>query len=175
LTHTITADTIPSMQAKTQQLQIRVSPAEKAAIKRQARAAGLDLSSYVLSRVVAAESEQFAAILRALGGTDNDRPALAELNDFLARLTPAAFGAAVGTADLTRLSPQSRNYVAAMVEHAAARLGAAPPAWCADIEPLAVPYFAAPLASLRLHLLHASPAAFKRRNIFVDSTIGARA
>ncbi|MGH7310893.1 MAG: plasmid mobilization protein, partial [Candidatus Rokuibacteriota bacterium] len=38
--------------AKSAQLQIRVSPAEKAAIQRAARRAGLDMSAYVLTRVL---------------------------------------------------------------------------------------------------------------------------
>jgi hypothetical protein len=40
--------------------------------------------------------------------------------------------------------------------------------------PLAEPVFASSLQSLRLHLLVLSPAPFRRRNIFIDSTLGAR-
>jgi hypothetical protein len=37
-----------------------------------------------------------------------------------------------------------------------------------------VPFFATRLKSLRPHLLRTTPVAFRRRNIFADSTIGAR-
>jgi hypothetical protein len=42
------------------------------------------------------------------------------------------------------------------------------------VPPLDEPHFATPLRGLRLHLLRASPVAFKRRNIFVDSSVGDR-
>ena len=70
------------MAAKTQQLQIRVTPRQKAALKRQADAAGRDVSSYVLSRLVPPEQDRFATILRALESDADLRFALAELNDF---------------------------------------------------------------------------------------------
>jgi hypothetical protein len=52
--------------------------------------------------------------------------------------------------------------------------GVTPPTWAGSVEPLDRPHFATPLRSLRLHLLRASPVPFKRRNIFVDSSVGAR-
>ncbi len=67
-----------------------------------------------------------------------------------------------------------RNYVAAMVEQAAHMKRVRPPAWTARVEPLETPWFATSLESLRLHLLRASPVPFKRRNLFVDSAVGAR-
>lgn len=160
--------------AKTEHLQIRVTPRQKAAIRRRAAAAGQDMSSYVLSRAAPAAGLRFEEILRALEEPGEPRYPLAELNDFLSALTSVEFPHAVAHADVTALSPFLQNYVAAMVEHAAARRGVAPPAWTASVPPLAMPYFAAPLASLRLHLLAASPVAFKRRNLFVDSSVGAR-
>ncbi len=77
-------------------------------------------------------------------------------------------------ADLARLSPYLRNYVAAMVELAAQQQDVRPPAWVRDVEPLETPHFATPLAGLRLHLLRMAPVPFKRRNIFIDSSIGDR-
>jgi hypothetical protein len=50
-----------------------------------------------------------------------------------------------------------------------------PPAWVRDVEPMETePRFATPLAGLRLHLLRTAPVPFKRRNIFIDSSIGDR-
>jgi hypothetical protein len=162
------------MPAKTEQLQIRVTPQQKTALKRQASAAGRDVSSYVLWRLVPPEQDRFAEILRALE-TDTDRRfALAELNDFLHACAPIVFGAAVVRAEFGTLSSYVRNYVAAMVEQAAHQKNLAPPAWVRDVAPLDIPQFATSLKRLRMHLLRAAPVPFKRRNIFVDSAVGAR-
>jgi len=67
-----------------------------------------------------------------------------------------------------------RTYVAAMVEHAAAMKGSSVPPWARDTPALSMPYFASRLQGLRLHLLSASPASFRRRNLFVDASIGDR-
>lgn len=162
------------MPAKTQQLQIRVTPRQKTALKRLAQAAGLDVSSYVLARVVPAEPDRFAAILRALAHDADQRFVLAELNDFLQECPPVIFGDAVAQASLGALSPVLQNYVAAMVEVAAAHKRVSPPAWVRDIEALDIPHFATPLKSLRWHLLRSAPVPFKRRNIFVDTSVGGR-
>jgi len=72
------------------------------------------------------------------------------------------------------LTPYLGNYVAAMVEYACAQHGVAPPAWTRAIAPLTEPVFGSALMSLRLYLLTHSPAPFRRRNIFIDATVGAR-
>jgi uncharacterized protein (DUF1778 family) len=160
--------------AKTQQLQIRVTPEQKAALARKARRAGQDVSSFVLSRALPAAAPRFSEILSALGATDQHRFALAELNELLTELAPREFEEVTGDADLRGLSPYLQNYVAAMVELAAHQKGTLPPAWTRSVQPLEEPYFASPLAGLRLHLLRASPVPFRRRNIFIDSSVGDR-
>ncbi len=162
------------MTAKSQQLQIRLTPREKAALKRLARAAGLDVSAYVLSRALPLAGRKFAAILAQLHEDDGRRYALAELNDFLAPLSPVELREAVEHADIGKLSPFLRNYVAAMVEQASYQKRVPPPPWTAEVEPLERPWFAAPFEGLRAHLLRASPVPFKRRNIFVDAAVGDR-
>ncbi|MGH7564408.1 MAG: plasmid mobilization protein [Gemmatimonadota bacterium] len=162
------------MTTKSQQLQVRLTPAQKTALKRLARRAGLDVSSYVLSRVLPEARSRLDGILRALRREENQRFALAELNDFLHDLAPVQFGDAVAHVELEGLSSFLQNYVAAMVEQAANQKGQAPPPWVREVEPLEKPYFAAPFSSLRPHLLRAAPIAFKRRNIFVDSAVGDR-
>lgn len=118
---------------------------------------------------------RFARLLEVLRADDQPSFALAELNDLLSGLTPAELGSAVEHADLAGLTPYLRNYVAAMVELAAHQRDVPPPAWVRDVEPLEmIPHFATSLAGLRLHLLRASPVPFKRRNIFIDSSIGDR-
>ncbi len=134
------------------------------------------MSAYVLARALPSESGEFGALVAQLRRAPDPSFAFAALHDFLHALSPAAFNSAMQSADIPRLSTFEANYVAAMVEHAAAEKRVASPAWVADIPPLGTPYFATSLKSirLRLHLLRASPAAFKRRNLFVDSVVGAR-
>lgn len=168
------------MATKGEQLQIRITARQKASLKRRAAAAGLDVSSYVLARALPPQDDQFAEILHALAHATDHRFVLAALNDFLTACPPIAFRAAVGHApaplgSLTTLSPFLQNYVAAMVEQAAYRKDVPAPRWVREIAPLPQPWFATTLRSLRQHLLAASPVAFKRRNLFIDATIGDRA
>jgi hypothetical protein len=96
---------------------------------------------------------------------------LAELNDLLT--------AASGEEILSLPQPEIRdpyrlNYVTAMVEVAAHRAGVVPPLWTADVAPLRTPVFIDESLNLRAHLLISSPPPFRRRNIFIDSTVGDR-
>jgi hypothetical protein len=159
--------------SKNAQLQIRVSRSEKAAILAAAKAAGLDMSTYVRSRVLAAAAGRFQEFVVAAARTEKSFP-LAELNSLLTALTAAELRDAVAVLPSTPLTPFLSNYVAAMVEYACARRAIAPPDWTRNIAPLREPVFATSLQSLRLHLLTHSPAPFRHRNIFIDSSIGAR-
>jgi hypothetical protein len=161
------------MAAKTQHIQIRVTPRQKALLKRQAAAAGQELSAYLLARALPPVEGRFDRLAAELGSGDT-RFILAELHDFLAACPPMLFAEAVANQPPGGLPPWLENYLAAMVEQAAALKRLPPPAWTRRILPLEIPHFATPLASLRLHLLRSSPVPFKRRNIFVDSSIGAR-
>ncbi|MEP7012905.1 MAG: hypothetical protein ABJC13_21495 [Acidobacteriota bacterium] len=117
----------------------------------------------------------FARLLEALREDAQPGFVLAELNDLLAGLTPEEFGDAVEQADVTGLTPYLQNYVAAMVELTAYQRNVPPPAWVRGVVPLeTTPHFATSLPGLRLHLLRNSPVPFKRRNIFVDSSVGDR-
>lgn len=159
--------------AKSAQIQIRVSPSEKAAIRRAARRAGLDMSAYVLSRVLPAPAQRFQEITRGCARAEDARFALEELNSWLASLGAGELREAVSSPPLP-LEPYLANYVAAMVEYACAKSGIGPPAWTGATRPLAEPVFGSPLLSLRLHLLSHSPAPFRRRNIFIDASVGSR-
>lgn len=109
--------------------------------------------------------------LTAKLGTEKTSFVLAELNDLLTDCAGERF------ASLPAPSIQDAylaNYVAAMVELAAYKRGVRRPAWTSQIPPLSEPVFAVPWQSLRAHLLTASPVPFRRRNIFIDSSIGAR-
>ena len=165
-----------TMSAKTQQIQIRVTPEQKAELRNLARAAGQDVSTYVLSRAMPAAMVRFGEIVRALRDEEDQRFNLAELNDLLSRLTGTQLTDVVDVAPraVWQLSPLIRNYVTAMVELAAHQRGVSAPRWVGEVAPLEDPYFATPLRSLRLHLLKESPVPFRRRNIYVDSAVGDR-
>ncbi|MBL8540539.1 MAG: DUF1778 domain-containing protein [Betaproteobacteria bacterium] len=159
---------------KSAQLQIRVSPAEKAAIERAARRAGLDMSAYVLARVLPPLRSRFAEMTEACREPATERFALAELSGWIGELSGAELREGVASPPAPGMTPYLANYVAAMVEYACARRNVSPPPWTRAIAPLTEPVFGSTLMSLRLHLLTHSPPPFRRRNIFIDSTVGAR-
>jgi uncharacterized protein (DUF1778 family) len=154
------------------QLQIRVSAQEKARIREAAKRAGLDMSSYVLRCVLSRAADQFQEIVARLEGAPVLSLGLADLNRFLSRVTASELRDAVAWLPDVQLSALEANYLAAMVETACARLNVPSPVWLRGIAPLEEPVFASSLQTLRLHLLTRSPAAYRRRNIFVDSTLG---
>ncbi|MBI4904677.1 MAG: hypothetical protein HY820_13635 [Acidobacteria bacterium] len=116
---------------------------------------------------VAEEFQRLASQLR------DEQPAyiLAEMNDLL---TKASGPEIEGVSAAPIADPYLANYVAAMVEQAAHLRGVRPPLWTSGVAPLARPVFATPWMSLRAHLLLESPVPFRRRNIFIDATIGDR-
>jgi hypothetical protein len=159
--------------AKSAQLQIRVSPAEKAALRQAARQAGVGMSAFVLARVLPASSRRFQELAEACRDSQEASFALAELNAWLADLAAGELREAVASPP-PRLTPYLANYVAAMVEYVCAQRGVAPPAWTRAIGALPEPVFGSALVSLRLYLLTHSPAPFRRRNIFIDASVGAQ-
>ena len=158
--------------SKKAQLQIRVSSGEKAAIQKAAKRAGLDMSAYVLSRVLSVPAAQFQECVAECAKAGSPRFALASLNTLLSRWTAGEMRDAVSVAPTVVLTPFLANYVAAMVEYGCARHASAPPPWTRLVVPLTEPEFGTTLQGLRLHLLTHSPAPFRRRNIFIDSTVG---
>jgi uncharacterized protein (DUF1778 family) len=115
---------------KTSQLQIRVTPQEKRQLRARAAAAGLDVSTYVLTRALPRDSDAITQIVRRIPEAAELSYALAELHDALVSLTAAGFPAAVAHVDVGRLSAFEANYVTAMVEHSAVARGMTAPAWC---------------------------------------------
>ena len=156
---------------RTAQLQVRVTPAEKAAIARAARRAGVGMSEYVLSRALPNQAVQWQGWLRKLVRSDGAKIVLAGLSTWLAGLGAGELPGAIDAAP-HGLSDFHANYVAAMAEHLCAARGVDAPRWTLAVAPLARPVFASDLKSLRLHLLAHSPAPFRRRNLFVDSVVG---
>jgi hypothetical protein len=163
-----------SRNPRSEQLQIRVSPAEKAAIRRAAEHAGMDMSAYVLGRALPTPAMQLQACAESCTGPAPASFGLAELNGFLSRWTAAELRDAIAAPPTAALTPFLSNYIAAMIERACERSSVRVPAWVAAIAPLPDPAFGSTLKSLRLHLLTHSPPPFRRRNIFIDSSVGDR-
>ncbi|HEY3245862.1 MAG TPA: hypothetical protein VGM03_21180 [Phycisphaerae bacterium] len=159
---------------KSSYLQIRVTPRQKAALRRLARDARKDVSRFVLDRVLPDTGLRLQSLLDGLAKTSQPQPVLAELGDVLMELPATEFTAAVRALDVRSLSEFHQALIAAMVEDAAHRKRVAPPVWTSRIGPLPEPYFASELPSVRLHLLSRSPPPYRRRNIFLDASLADR-
>ena len=160
--------------SKQGQLQIRVSEEEKSAIRNAAARAGMDMSTYVLSRLLSMPAREFQQATAALIGPAAASFALADINSLLSKLTASELRDAVASRSEIELPPFLANYVAAMVESACDKRGIPAPAWTRRVAPLDEPAFGSTLRSLRLYLLTHSPAPFRRRNIFIDASLGDR-
>ena len=118
---------------------------------------------------------RFQCLVRRLARPEAQRRfVFADIHDLLAKLRPDEFSEVVRHGPDVALSPFRANYLCGMVEYAAGLKGVRPPSWTADVAPLKEPWFGTDLKSLRLHLLTNSPAPFRRRNIFIDSSVGTR-
>lgn len=164
-----------ALTVKDEQLQIRVSAEQKAQLGAAARAAGMSVSSWVLSQALSPMQGSFAALCVELA-RDPARASytLAAIHDLLARLPTRQLDARHLPEPTALRDPMHRAYVAAMVEHVCHRKRRSAPEWTRDVGALAEPYFASTLVSLRARLLRVSPPPFRRRNLFVDSSVGDR-
>lgn len=161
--------------SKTQQLQIRISAEDKARIVARAVGAGMDVSKWVLQQALPPAERKFQALCQELATRPDARSfTIAEFQDWFMRLTAGEYKRAVCHAPEARLAPFEANYLAAMVEQAAAIQGVNPPRWTGAVKGLDTPWFASSLKSLRLLLLTQSPPPFRRRNLFIDSGVGQR-
>jgi len=159
---------------KTEQLQVRVSPSQKLAIKKQAAKARMTMSEWVLNKVLPSLQTSFNSLLEDLAASDEPGYAFAELLELIDSMNADEFEQTVSEPPGVQLDPYWQNYLAATVEHAAAVKHAKVPRWTRAVAPLDEPVFGSSLESLRLHLLVNSPPAFIQRNIFVDSSVGKR-
>lgn len=162
------------MPRKTAQLQIRVSPEQKRILKRLAAEASMDMSAWILERVLPQAGQRFQELVARTTAPDERAYALAELADFLRALPRAELERAIAHAPRTRLDPGVLNHLAAAIELAASRRGVKPPAWTARVATTDAPTFGSALGSVRLHLLAHSPVALRRRNLFMDAAFDQR-
>lgn len=90
---------------KESQLQIRVMKEQKLAIRRAAKLAGLDMSEYVLRRVLSIPTQRFQDVIRELAPSADPCFTLAALHDLLGSLAPLELREAVAAAPQVRASP----------------------------------------------------------------------
>jgi hypothetical protein len=142
---------------KTEQIQIRVTRVEKRDLLLRARAAGLDLSSWILGRLSPPHAVNFRELVTSLAAAQNPSDVFAEIGHLLSALRRDQLSAAVEVLPPVQLGAVTANQLAAMVELRAARLGVRPPTWTEQIQPLPEPWFPTTLVSVRLDLLCNSP------------------
>ncbi len=160
--------------SKSLQIQIRVSPQEKAAIIRYTKAANMGISQWVLSKALPSSQQAFQGLLGQLKSASNPKYILAQIHDMFNATSADEFECMVAQSPSVILSDYLANYVAAMIEYTAAQKGRKSPSWAAQVPPLEIPVFGSDLKSLQLYLLTHSPPPFRRRNIFIDATVGQR-
>ena len=159
---------------KSEYLQLRISMQEKRAIQHHARQAGLNVSAWILARVLPEPRLHLEQIIAELSKVEDSSYMLAELSDLIESMNVAEFAQSCNDPLTLPASRILQNQVAAMLEVVAHRLHAKVPTWVLEIQPLKEPVFGSQMKALRLHLLTHSPAPFRRRNIFVDSIVGDR-
>jgi hypothetical protein len=159
---------------KTEQIQLRVTRAEKRDLERRSREEGLDLSAWMLGRLRPPHRIRFWDLVSTLAASTVRSFVLAEVGELLLALASDEFSRVTEGSLPAKLDELTLNQLAAMVELRAARLGVEPPAWTKAVVPLCIPWFASALLSVRLHLLCNAPPAYRRRNLFVDSTFEER-
>lgn len=174
LTHSTDLANVRSVTAKTEQLQIRVSPEQKRTLRRLAREAGMTVSPWVLGQVLPAEADRFQTLVARVADPAGRRYALAELADWLRALPQGAFRRAVAMPPGDPLDRDALNYLAGAIELAAKQRGLTVPGWTADVPVPDAPLFGSSLEAVRLYLLTHSPVALRRRNVFVDASIDQR-
>jgi uncharacterized protein (DUF1778 family) len=162
---------------KSLQLQIRVSPEQKAAIKSRAKKAEMSMSDWVMSTLLPGHRTTFQELVSELATSATSEKSsfvFAELLELLGGLSAHEFDQAVSEAPRVTLEPYWAGYVASTIEHTAALNNTRPPTWARDVPPLEEPSFGSTLLSVREYLLTRSPPAFSRRNIFIDASVGDR-
>lgn len=163
------------MSTRTRQLQIRVTPEEKAALRRLAAAAGTTISAYVLQQALPTVARDVAKLVGALRESPEETARLlGSLQEALEGVPQGRLAATLAPHDLEGLSVVQANYVAAILEQEATRRAEPPPECLAEVAPPDQPHFGWALRSMRPHQMRVTPVAFKRRNLFFDPTSASR-
>lgn len=163
-----------SSEAKNQQIQLRISVKEKGMIKQAALRAGMTMSEWILAKVLPAKQQHYQELIRKIATAREQSYVFAELNDLLNASSVKELASILATPFVTELNSYQQNYLAAMLEVVAHKRSLKVPLWLSEIPGLDGPVFGTRLNSLRMYLLLRAPPPFRRRNIFIDSTIGDR-
>lgn len=161
---------------KTKYLQIRVTQEEKKLIERIAKRNNTTISELILDKLLSENlnKDKFQNLVSDLAKSKKPSLVFAEISDFLNKLHGDEFKTAVDEKPKAKLSNYHQNYLAAMIEFSANTKKVNPPEWINEIDVLTEPVFGSKLKNLRTHLLLNSPIPFRKRNIFIDSTVGNR-
>ena len=161
-------------QNKTDYIQIRINKKEKAKFVKLAELDNMSLSNWILNKLkIDISPVEIKIIYGQIAIASDSSYALAFLNDSLMKVPKHTWS------DLVSIKPENLNfenlcYVASMIEHAAEIRELNTPLWVNDIGALQTPYFVSTFKNLRLYLLINSPVSFRKRNIFIDASIGDR-
>lgn len=159
---------------KTDFIQIRISKDEKKRFAKLAKLQGQSLSEWIISKLSSDSSSiEIKKIYAKLRKAEDSSYILALLNDYLMNMPELLWN------DALKDSPENIDienlcYIASMIERATEIRGLELPQWVKDIGPLSKPYFGSKLKNLRMYLLINSPIAFRKRNIFIDASVGDR-
>ena len=134
----------------------------------------MGISQWVLSKSLPPGQQAFQALIDQLKTASNPKYVLAEIHDMLSEAGADEFELMVAQPFGFGLTDYLANYVAAMIEYTAVQKGRKAPIWTEKVPLLKIPVFGSDLKSLQLYLLTHSPPPFRRRNIFIDATVGQR-
>lgn len=155
-------------------LQIRLTALEKEVIGQQAHSVGLDVSTWVKQQLFPRHKKIYIELINSMTTLHESKQSLAALNDLLHDLSKDEFVETLTELPKRFIATVLGNYIASMIDFAANQKNIFPPSWTEHYKGTEEPFFSTDLKSLRLHLLRMSPAAFKKRNIFIDSSVGMR-
>lgn len=160
------------MPAKSSQLQIRVTPEQKTALKDAAERAGMSLSAYVLRQSLPTLPNDLTPIGERIADYRQRPRALGELMRQLVTVPTAQFAEMAESIDPAGHTAVVQNCLAASVEHVSRSRGLEEPAWTRGVRPLERPHFAWELRSLRPYLMRAALPSFKRRGLYIPAPPG---
>lgn len=136
----------------------------------------MDISAYLLSKAGLDLRAKWDGLAGDLERADDEKISYvwAAIIDFLTPLSRQDFQDLFANEPAWSLSDFKENYLVGLIERVAQNLNIPAPNWALDVNPLADPYFPEEHPKLRVYLmLHGDPI-FRRRNIFIDSSIGGR-
>ena len=155
---------------KSEQIQIRISSADKERLLKLAQNEGLSLSAWLIKNALFFPTD-FKTICMELNTAKDRSYVLAKLNQFLMAIPETRWNESLSSFP-ANIDDEDAAYLASMVEQAAKILALPIPQWTKNISPSEDPIFGSETASLRLYLLINAPAPFKQRNIFIDASVG---